>query len=247
MIPLLYSKPMVSALYKRIFLPYQAILSFIVAVHIFVADIHLRPGSKKEAGRFISWLLKALPDADAIYILGDLFDYWYTGLESRFQDVLEAMQSPKVHLLPGNRDFLLNNSKLKGIDIIHAEETVITLYGSRILLAHGHTLTEADTGFKLLHRYGWPVLEHLDRLLSVTLKERCARSLVKSSAMVRPSLSNIREGIHTEKGVDTVICGHLHRHITEPGLIVLPAFYDSGSWLEWDESGPRLLSSLVGG
>jgi UDP-2,3-diacylglucosamine pyrophosphatase LpxH len=154
--------------------------------------------------------------------------------------VLEALRSPKVHLLPGNRDFLLNNSKLKGIDIIGTEETVITLYGSRILLAHGYTLTEADTGFKLLHRYGWPVLEHLDRLLPLSLKERCAGSLVKSSAVVRPSLSNIREGIHTEKGVDMVICGHLHRHITQPGLIVLPAFYDSGAWLEWDESGPSL-------
>jgi UDP-2,3-diacylglucosamine hydrolase len=231
---------MVSALYKRIFLPYQAILSFIVPVHIFVADIHLRQGSEKEAGRFISWISKALPDADAIYILGDLFDYWYTGIEARFQDVLEALRSPGIHLLPGNRDFLLNNSNLKGIDVIRAEETVITLYGSRMLLAHGHTLTEADTGFKLLHRYGWPVLEHLDRLLPLSLKERCARSLVKSSAVIRPSSSQIRDGIEKEKGVDTVICGHLHRHIVQPGLIVLPPFYDSGAWLEWDESGPRL-------
>jgi UDP-2,3-diacylglucosamine hydrolase len=221
-------------------LPYQAILSFIVRVHIFVADIHLRPGAKKEAERFISWLSKALQDANAIYILGDLFDYWYSGMESRFQDVLGAMQSPKVHMMPGNRDFLLNNSNLKGIDIIQAEEKVVTLNGSRIMLAHGHTLTEADTGFKLLHRYGWPVLRQLDRLLPLILKERCARSLVKSSAVVRPSLSNIREEIHTEKGVDTVICGHLHRYITEPGLVVLPAFYDSGAWLVWDESGPRL-------
>ena len=223
-------------------MPYQAILSFIVRVHIFVADIHLRPNSEKEAERFISWLSNALQDADAIYILGDLFDYWYSGIEVLFQDVLEALRSPKVHLLPGNRDFLLNNSNLKGIDIIHAEETVITLYGSRILLAHGHTLTEADKGFKLLHRYGWPVLEHLDRLLPLSFKERCARSLVKSSAVIRPSSSQIRVGIEKEKGVDTVICGHLHRYITEPGLIVLPAFYDSGAWLKWDDAGPHLCS-----
>jgi UDP-2,3-diacylglucosamine hydrolase len=243
MIPLLYSKPMVSALYKRIFLPYQAILSFIVCVHIFVADIHLTPDVKKDAERFISWLSKALQDANAIYILGDLFDYWYSGMESRFQDVLEAMQSPKVHMMPGNRDFLLNNSNLKGIDIIQAEEKVVTLNGSRILLAHGHTLTEADTGFKLLHRYGWPVLRQLDRLLPLILKERCARSLVKSSAVIRPSSSQIRSCIEKEKGVDTVVCGHLHRHITKPGLIVLPAFYGSGQWLAWDNQGPRLCTS----
>jgi UDP-2,3-diacylglucosamine hydrolase len=212
-------------------------------VHIFVADIHLRPDSKEEAARFNTWVSKRLQDADQIYILGDLFDYWYTGMEARFQDVLEALRSPKVHLLPGNRDFLLNNSNLKSIDIIHTEENVITLYGSRILLAHGHTLTEADIGFKLLHRYGWPVLEHLDRFFPLSWKECCARSLVKSSAVIRPSSSQIRAGIEKEKGVDTVICGHLHRYISEPGLIVLPAFYDSGAWLEWDKTGPRLQSS----
>jgi UDP-2,3-diacylglucosamine hydrolase len=209
-------------------------------VLVFVADIHLRPGSKEEAARFVTWLSNRLPGADKIYILGDLFDYWYSGIEARFHNVLEALRSPRVCLLPGNRDFLLKNALLRDINIIRTEETVITLYGNRILLAHGHTLTEADTGFKILHRYGWPVLEHIDRWLPLSWKDRCACSLVRSSAVIRPSLSKIREGIHTEKGIDSVICGHLHRYVTEPGLIVLPAFHDSAEWLEWDESGPRI-------
>ncbi len=233
---------MISALYKRIFLPYQAILSFIVRVHIFVADIHLRPDSKEEAERFISWLLKAVHDADGIYILGDLFDFWYTGLEERFHKVIEALRSPKVRLLPGNRDFLLKNSDLPGITIIRTEEIFITIGDTEVLLAHGHTLTEADTGFRLLHRYGWPIFERIDRWLPPSLKELCARALVKSSAVIRPLSAKIRRNIEDEKGVDTVICGHLHRYITRKGLIVLPAFHDSGSWLAWDESGPRLCS-----
>ena len=232
--------PMDQSTVKFSYLCYGLAAMGVYTVQVFVADIHLRPDAREEAGRFISWLSERLQDADKIYILGDLFDYWYTGIEARFQDVLEALRSPKVRLLPGNRDFLLKNAELTGINVIRIEETVITLNGTRILLAHGHTLTEADKGFKILHRYGWPVLEHIDRWLPLSLKDRCACSLVRSSAVVRPSLSNIREGIHTEKGVDTVICGHLHRYITEPGLIVLPAFYDSGAWLEWDErAGPR--------
>jgi UDP-2,3-diacylglucosamine hydrolase len=211
-----------------------------VIMHVFVADIHLRPDAREEANRFIAWLSERLMDAREIYILGDLFDYWYSGVENRFAHVLQAMRSPKVHLLPGNRDFLLNNSGLNGIDIIRAEETVIALYNARVLVAHGHTLTEADRGFRLLHRYGWPLLDRLDRLLPLSLKERCARSLVRSSSVIRSSSSRIRAGIAREKGVDTVICGHLHRYVSEPGLIVLPAFYDSGAWLEWEESGPRL-------
>jgi len=221
-------------------LPYQAILSFIVRVQIFVADIHLRPDSKEEAARFISWLLKAVRDADGIYILGDLFDYWYTGLEERFHDVIEALRSPKVHLMPGNRDFLLKNSSLPGVTIIRTEEIFITIGDSKVLLAHGHTLTEADAGFRLLHRYGWPLFERIDQWLPPSLKELCARALVQSSAVIRPLSVEIRRNIEEEKGVDTVICGHLHRYITEKGLIVLPAFHDSGSWLAWDESGPHL-------
>lgn len=211
-----------------------------VSMQVFVADIHLRPSASEEADRFISWLSGREKDAENIYILGDLFDYWYSGIEKRFADVLDSLRSPKIHLLPGNRDFLMCNSRLTGIDVIQSEEQVISLYGSRILLAHGHTLTEADNGFRLLHRYGWPMLKTLDQMLPLALKERCARSMVKSSAMIRPSSSRIRPGIGKEKRVDTVICGHLHRHILTPELIVLPAFYDSRAWLAWDEKGPRL-------
>ena len=211
--PPLDIKPMIRALYKRIFLPYQAILSFIVRVYIFVADIHLRPDHKEGAAGFISWLLKAGADADKIYILGDLFDYWYTGLEERFHDVIEALRSPKVHLMTGNRDFLLRNCDLPGVTVIHAEEIFITLGTRKVLLAHGHTLTEDDTGFKLLHRFGWPMFERIDRWLKPSLKERLARTLVRSSAAIRPLSAEIRPNIEDEKGVDTVICGHLHRYI----------------------------------
>ncbi|HPI91532.1 MAG TPA: UDP-2,3-diacylglucosamine diphosphatase [Deltaproteobacteria bacterium] len=209
-------------------------------VHIFVADIHLRPQAKNEVRRFVSWLSHAAETGDAVYILGDLFDYWYSGMENSFETVIEALKSPVVHLMPGNRDFLLRNARLRGIDISHAEEVTISLSGKKILLAHGHTLTDADAGFKMLHRYGWPVIGCADRILPVSIKDRCARFMVRSSAMVRPSSADIRKDMAKARGVDLVICGHLHRHVQREGLIVLPAFFDTGAWLSWNESGPRL-------
>jgi UDP-2,3-diacylglucosamine hydrolase len=191
--------------------------------------------------RFASWLTRARQEADAVYILGDLFDYWYTGLEHRYPEVMDALRSPKVHVMPGNRDFLLRDSRLQGIDVIQPEELVLTMGGKKVLIAHGHTLTEADTGFRLLHRYGWPLLRIIDAWLPVNAKDRCARALVRSSAVVRPSSAAIREGIAAEHGVDMVICGHLHRRVETDGLIVLSAFFDTGTWLVWDASGPRLL------
>jgi UDP-2,3-diacylglucosamine pyrophosphatase LpxH len=213
-------------------------------VHAFIADIHLRPEAEKDISRFVSWLTDIKAEADAVYILGDLFDYWYTGLEERFREVLGALSSPGVHLLKGNRDFLLKNFLSPEIHIIPAEEFIIRINDTRVLIAHGHTLTQGDTGFRLLHRFGWPLIESLDRMLPLNFKDRLAQLLVDSSAAVRPSFASIREGIEAEKDVDLVICGHLHRYYTGPGLIVLPAFFDSGQWLAWDDSGPNLRSYL---
>jgi UDP-2,3-diacylglucosamine hydrolase len=210
-----------------------------VHVHAFVADLHLRPDAKDAADRFVSWLSHAKRGSEEIFILGDLFDYWYSGMEARFPEVMEALRSPGIHIMPGNRDFLLRNAHIQGVNVTEAEEMTIALGEKKILLAHGHTLTDADTGFRLLHRYGWPVLERIDRLLPAHVKGRLARAMVKSSAIVRPSTAVIRSGIAGMKGVDMVICGHLHRHVEQEGLIVLPAFFESGTWLEWDAAGPQ--------
>jgi UDP-2,3-diacylglucosamine pyrophosphatase LpxH len=210
-------------------------------MYAFIADIHLRHESGKAVDRFISWL-STVKGAHAVYILGDLFDYWYTGMEDRFPEVLKVLEHPNIHVMRGNRDFLLENLNHPGIDIIGPEETIVRLGSVRILLAHGHTLTRADSGFRYLRRYGWPLLKDLDRKLPQGIKDRVAQFLVSSSAIVRPSSSSIREGITEEKGVDTVICGHLHRYHTSPGLIVLPAFFDTGQWLSWDDSGPKIRS-----
>jgi len=212
-------------------------------VYVFVADIHLRPGVIDDAQRFVSWLRQTRKTASHIYILGDLFDYFYTGLEPRIQDILTALQSPQIHLLAGNRDFLLKNTGMNSINLIQEEEQIITLYGNKVLIAHGHTLTNADPGFKLLHRYGWPVLAHADKWLPIGFKDLCSRFLVKSSAAIRPPHTSIDMDIARKRGVQTVICGHLHRATMSQKLIVLPAFFDTGRWLVWDTHGPRFVNA----
>lgn len=215
-------------------------------MHVFVADIHIRPGISYDAQRFITWLTAIKDQASKIFILGDLFDYWYTGLESRTFDVLEALDSPKIRIMTGNRDFLLKNAHIKNIHLIQAEEQVISLYGKNVLIAHGHTLTNADTGFKILHRYGWPALASIDRYLPVVFKDIFARFLVKSSSNIRLSNTFIARDIASKHGVDTVICGHLHNEQMYPGLIVLPAFFDTGRWLAWNTNGPRFVDMDYG-
>lgn len=208
---------------------------------IFVADAHIRPGCREDSKKFIHWLNHAKLQASDVYILGDLFDYWFTGVHEEVRDVVEALASPGVHIIPGNRDFLMANAGDLGLHILGEEEIIAPPSTARLLLAHGHTLTRDDYGFKLLHALGWPVLRLLDRHLNGGIKERFARFLVRSSAAVRAPHAAIDKDISRRRGVDTVICGHLHRGFMSSELIVLPAFFDTGKWLVWDGDGPKVM------
>jgi UDP-2,3-diacylglucosamine pyrophosphatase LpxH len=84
------------------------------------------------------------------------------------------------------------------------------------------------------------MLKFLDRRLRGGAKKYLARFLVRSSAAVRTPRAVIDADISRRRGVDTVICGHLHRMFMSRDLIVLPAFFDTGQWLVWDEDGPRI-------
>jgi len=84
-------------------------------------------------------------------------------------------------------------------------------------------------------------LRFLDRRLKAETKEKIVGAMIKASSAIRPLSSEIKPGICTQKGVDTIICGHLHRGIMREDLIVIPAFADQRAWLEIDERGRRFL------
>lgn len=207
---------------------------------IFVADVHVVPGEGKDADFFIHWLDEARKRASKIYVLGDLFDYWFTGAHRQAPRLVQALVSARVCIVPGNRDFLLANSRISGLKVLGEEVVITSPSSTRVLLAHGHTLTRGDRGFKVFHALGWPLLRLLDRRLQGPPKDRLARFLVRSSSTVRAPRAVIDSETSRRRGVDTVVCGHLHRGFMSRDLIVLPAFFDARQWLVWDHDGPRL-------
>ena len=123
---------------------------------LFISDLHLSPEQPQVVDAFIDFILDRAPDAEALYILGDLFDAWIGDDNDQspypaIRDALAALsrQGTTVYLQHGNRDFLLGETFCNqcGAELI-GEEHVIDLYGQRTLLMHGDTLCTGDIAYQ---------------------------------------------------------------------------------------------------
>lgn len=116
-----------------------------------ISDLHLQAA---EPATFEAWrgYMQSTP-ADAVFILGDLFEVWIgddaatlPGFEAQCAEVLrQTAQRRPVHFMHGNRDFLLGAAFAAdcGITLL-ADPTVLTLHGERWLLSHGDELCLDD-------------------------------------------------------------------------------------------------------
>jgi UDP-2,3-diacylglucosamine hydrolase len=122
---------------------------------LFISDLHLAEDRPATTGRFARFLADTVPGADALYILGDLFEYWVgdDGIALEFPARIVALLRPAARAAPvffmhGNRDFMVASRFCSetGMRLI-ADPTVIDLYGERTLLMHGDTLCTGDRAY----------------------------------------------------------------------------------------------------
>ncbi|MCO5122939.1 MAG: UDP-2,3-diacylglucosamine diphosphatase [Rhizobacter sp.] len=120
----------------------------------FISDIHLAPDMPRTRDAWAGYL-KSTP-ADAVLILGDLFDVWVgddsrlEGFEAECTAVLrQAAHWRRVGFMVGNRDFLLGAAMLEDCGLMAMPDpTVLQAFGQRMLLAHGDALCIADTEYQ---------------------------------------------------------------------------------------------------
>ena len=120
---------------------------------LFISDLHLSPDTPAATETLLRFLRDTAPRADALYVLGDLFEYWIgdEGLAQPFaQEVARAFHAlahggVPVYFMHGNRDFLLGQrfALASGMNLL-ADPTVVDLYGTCTLLMHGDTLCSDD-------------------------------------------------------------------------------------------------------
>jgi UDP-2,3-diacylglucosamine hydrolase len=129
---------------------------------LFISDLHLCAERPHTSELFFRFVREIAPKAEALYILGDLFEYWVgdddvnDALAARVSQSLStlAKRGVRVFLMQGNRDVLLGEAYAArcGARLIQ-DPTVIELCGTRTLLIHGDTLCTDDTGYQEFRRY----------------------------------------------------------------------------------------------
>lgn len=129
----------------------------------FASDVHLGSDVFEDPliveKRFVRWLDKIKEDAKTVYLVGDIFDFWFEykyvvpcGF-TRFLGKISEMcdLGIEVHLFIGNHDiwFFDYLPKETGI-ILHKEPLITDIYGKKFFISHGDGLGDDSKSFKLI-------------------------------------------------------------------------------------------------
>lgn len=230
---------------------------------LFISDLHLSAERPHINQQFFDFAEQTAPKAEALYILGDLFEYWVGDDDT--EDVLNASvekalarlnrQGVPVYFMHGNRDVLIGQSfaQRSGSAII-ADPTVIDLYGVRTLLMHGDTLCTDDVEYQKFRAYAHnpqtqsqflaqPLALRHQQMQSMRAKSEVSKSN-KSAGIMDVSLTSV-EQVFREHGYPRLIHGHTHRPAQHLHLVdgrdcerwVLNDWYSHGNYLQCDKSG----------
>ncbi len=230
-----------------------------MAETLIIADLHLARSDKRTLALLDAFLERAA-NAGAVYILGDLFDYWIGDDQPLDPAIAERLArfadlDAPVRFLPGNRDFLVGSELLDrlGAKAI-AEQTVIERQGRRLLLLHGDELCIDDTAYQAMRaqlRDPGFIRDFLGR----SLEERIAiaedlrqksrtESSSKADDIMDVNAAAVEEMLERTQ-TDCLIHGHTHRpaiHRLADGRcrVVTGDWGESGWLVSLDDHGLRL-------
>ena len=211
----------------------------------FISDLHLCAALP---ATFAAWsaYLHTTP-ADAVLILGDLFEVWVgddarqLNFESRCVDVLaEAASRKQVALMVGNRDFLMGAGLLRACGAAGLPDpTVLSVWGQRFLLTHGDALCLDDVEYQQF-RLQVRSTQWQQEFLSRTLADRVAiaadirrqsrtRQQFDGAAFADVDAASAVGLMHT-LGTAQMVHGHTHR----PGSEMLAPGYKRHVLSDWD-------------
>ena len=230
---------------------------------LFISDLHLEDGRPDISGWMLEFLAGPARSAEAVYILGDLFEYWIgdDALSPTARALAEqtgrlSRAGLKLYFQHGNRDFLLGEkyAAAAGFELL-PEALVADIHGIPTLLLHGDSLCTDDTEYQAFRRQSrdpaWQA-----GVLAMSVEQRIAMAKTARDTSqahkgeTAMDIMDVNEGAvqraFTEFGVTQMIHGHTHRpavheHELPDGSTgtryVLSDWYTSGSYLEATADG----------
>lgn len=199
---------------------------------LFIADLHLAADRPDITAAFMRFLHQQAIHADALYILGDLFEVWIgdDNPEPLVAEVAAALHELSnsgvpVYFIHGNRDFVLRDAYAKrcGMQLLPPQQ-VINLYGTPTLIMHGDSLCTLDIAYQKFRKW-WnqPWWQWLLLRTPLSYRQHLARKARAKSAkhkqqyinQTAPQIMDVTPDevprVMANAGVLKLIHGHTHR------------------------------------
>mgnify|MGYP000334572491 CR=1 FL=1 len=233
----------------------------------FIADLHLAQNRPDITACFLSFLKNDAVEAQTLYILGDLFEYWLGDDDDTpfIQDVANALKllsksGVTIYYIHGNRDFLLGKkyATQAGMTLL-PEIKVIDLYGQQVVIMHGDTLCTRDVAYQAFRKksrsWWWQTMvKSLPLFIRRKMAENYRIKSAKATAVKTQEIMDVTDAevvrCLEEHQSQLLIHGHTHRpdihqlsaNNQDAQRIVLGDWYEQGAWLKVTKDNIELLN-----
>lgn len=228
----------------------------------FVSDVHLgAPALKNNREReqlFVQWLDEIKQDAEALFLMGDIFDFWFEyrkvvpkGFTRVLGKVAEMADSGiDIHFFTGNHDIWTFGYLEEELGItIHRKEYKTEFSGKKFFLAHGDGLDPFDKGYHLLKKlFTNQPLQWLFARLHPNFAFRIAHNWSKHSRISNGIMADgyqgdEKEGLYVfansvlgQEHFDYFVFGHRHLLVEKP-IGKSSSFINLGDWINYFSFG----------
>lgn len=227
-----------------------------------LSDIHLGApnpkGSLIREKHLVRWLNEVAADAEEIYLLGDVFDFWfeythavprgYTRLLGKLAELSD--QGVNIHMFTGNHDLWIKDYFPTEIGAqVYYEPIMRDFFGETYYLAHGDGLGPGDTGYKIMKKV---FIHPLSKWLFARLHPNFGIGLAlkfsrhggnhdykveepEDNELDSPSMHIHSQEVHKiHPHIRYFIYGHRHKLIREPiGEGMEPELIILGDWIHY--------------
>lgn len=196
---------------------------------LFISDLHLQASHPRTAQAFYRFLAERAVHADALYLLGDIFEYWAgdDDLDTPFNAEIAAAlrrladSGVKLYWMAGNRDFLAGQGLADAAALtLLAEPHVAQFGGTRVALVHGDAQCTGDLKYMAFRAQvrepAWqaqflamPLAQR--KAIIAGLREGSREAHKEKTYEIMDVAPEAVAALHAQTGADVILHGHTHR------------------------------------